>query len=372
VDKFSLTNQHIIITSNEPWGDVWYSKHNYAYELSKQNQVLFLNPTERWRFSNIFGCRITSKRYYKNLSILNYNNILPILNRPLFYINEYLVSMSLRRYFRKKDFSSAILWAFDPNRLCKPGMIGASRSFYHTVDLYSFLPKGERELCRNSDAIFSIANELVKYYKEFKTPIYLIPHGISSGEFSVDIEAALPVDFKLPEYGLYIGYIDERINFQLLENVLKSFPDTPFLFIGNLVLPKGNEAAQRIFIEKKYPNLHHKKAIHFKKLKGYIEKAKFCLAPMDHTMYYNSISHHKLLQYLAFGKPIFACRFIEYESASNLLYMNNEEEETIKSIRKYLTEGESQEIINSRIKYARGFTFEELFKKVEKYINKEN
>ena len=32
-----LENQTILVTSNEPWGDLWYSKQNYAYELSKKN-----------------------------------------------------------------------------------------------------------------------------------------------------------------------------------------------------------------------------------------------------------------------------------------------------------------------------------------------
>ena len=369
MNKFSLTNQNIIITSNEAWGDVWYSKHNYAYELSKHNNVIFINPPKRWRVRNILGCNIKKAKYYNNLYVLNYNNLLPILNRLLFNMNEYLVSSRLKRYLKKQGFSNMILWAFDPNRLSKPKILGAERTFYHVVDLYNFLPKGEINLCKNSDVIFSVATELVKYYKDFKTPTYLVPHGISSDEFSVNVEAALPDDFKLSDYGLYVGNVDERINFKLVEDILMKFPNVPFLFIGNHVLPKGNEIAARIFVEKKYPNLHLMKATHFKRLKGYISKAKFCLAPMDHTMYYNSISHHKLLQYLAFGKPIFACKFIEYQHVDGLLYMNNEDNEVIKSIQDLLANGESEERVNKRIEYARGFTFEEIFKKVEAHLN---
>lgn len=39
-----LKGKRIVTASNEGWGDVWFSKHNYAYELSKHNEVLFVDP----------------------------------------------------------------------------------------------------------------------------------------------------------------------------------------------------------------------------------------------------------------------------------------------------------------------------------------
>ena len=369
MEDFLLVNKNIAITSNEEWGDMWYSKHNYANELSRRNKVIFINPQGKWRMKYLLGCRITTSKYNENLTILNYNNILPIRSKLLYRINNYLVSSRLRKYFKEHSFTDFILWAFDPNRLSNGSMLGATRSFYHSVDLYNFRPYCELELSEKSDVIFSIANELIKFYKDFKTPIVLIPHGISSDEFSVEKDA-LPKDFTLKEYGLYVGKIDNRVDFKLVENILKEFPEVPFLFIGNLTVGEMDEAAHRIFTEKKYPNLYHKNAIHFKKLKAYVASAKFCLAPMEHTMYHNTISHHKLLQYLAFGKPIFASKFLEYEKENTLLYMTNDYKETIENIRKFLENGESSEIVGKRIQYARGFTFEEIFKKVEAYMNK--
>jgi glycosyltransferase involved in cell wall biosynthesis len=371
LEEFLLINKNIAITSNEAWGDIWYSKHNYAYELSRRNKVVFINPQGKWKISYLLGCKITTFKYNENLMVLNYNNVLPIRSKLLYQINNYLVSSKLRKYFRQHNFSDFILWAFDPNRLSNPKLLGATRSFFHSVDLYSFKLYGEFELAQKSDAIFSIANELIKYYKEFKTPIVLIPHGISSDEFSVEKEA-IPEDLTFENYGLYVGNIDKRVDFKLVEEILKEFPETTFLFIGNLNPREMDDAATRIFIEKRYPNLYHKNAIHFKKLKAYVSKAKFCLAPMEHTMYHNTISHHKLLQYLAFGKPIFASKFLEYQNESDLLYMTNDYNETINNIRRFVAEGESDEIVNKRIQYARRFTFQEIFKRVEKFMNKKD
>ena len=54
-----LEDQPILVVSNEPWGEVWFSKHNYAFELSRKNRVLFVDPPKRWRPANVFSLRIS-------------------------------------------------------------------------------------------------------------------------------------------------------------------------------------------------------------------------------------------------------------------------------------------------------------------------
>ena len=45
----------IFLTSNEPWGDVWFSKQHYANELAKMgHQVYFLNAPTGWSPKNLF------------------------------------------------------------------------------------------------------------------------------------------------------------------------------------------------------------------------------------------------------------------------------------------------------------------------------
>ena len=55
-----LKNKTILIISPERWGTNFVSKHHYALELAKNNNVYFLNPdgTEKARFKtggNIFS-----------------------------------------------------------------------------------------------------------------------------------------------------------------------------------------------------------------------------------------------------------------------------------------------------------------------------
>ena len=47
----------IFLFSNEPWSDMWYSKHHYAAELAKRHEVYFVNMPERWRPTDLFSWR---------------------------------------------------------------------------------------------------------------------------------------------------------------------------------------------------------------------------------------------------------------------------------------------------------------------------
>jgi hypothetical protein len=112
-----LENQIILVTSNEPWGDLWYSKQNYAYELSKKNTVYFINPPTKWRPSNLLSNPITEGSYNDKLHYINYQNFLPIRNNFLNKLNNKWVSKHLQNYFENKGIKDTILWAFDPLRL---------------------------------------------------------------------------------------------------------------------------------------------------------------------------------------------------------------------------------------------------------------
>ncbi|GIV43052.1 MAG: hypothetical protein KatS3mg035_0175 [Bacteroidia bacterium] len=101
-----LENQNIVIISNEPWGDIWYSKQNYAYELSKLgNKVYFIDPPQPYELKNLFSNHFTLKKYSENLSIIQYRNRLPAgkfnkLNNQWVTkeLENYLTSMGVKNY----------------------------------------------------------------------------------------------------------------------------------------------------------------------------------------------------------------------------------------------------------------------------------
>jgi len=350
-----LQNKTILIVSNEPWGDMWYSKHNWAFELSKHNLVYFVDPPKRWRLKNLFKTKITIQDYTNNLKILNYNNRLPFTRfNFLFKINETLIFKSLNKFF--KDRNNIIFWSFDPYRLINPKRINKLFSIHFITDKY--LMKREQILAENSDYHITVSKELTDILK-VENPLVL-SHGISETEFTANKD----IDYK--NFTLYVGGIDYRLDYNLLEQLLIKFPKETFLFIGRLS-NNDNKIFNDIFIQKKYNNLIHKPPIHFKELKNYIAKAKICLAPMKLDVQGNAINHHKLLQYLAMGKPVLSAQFSDYKN-NNLLIEYNSINEAINKLEQFLKNGEGKELINKRINFAKQFTYQKLINKIENFI----
>jgi len=372
-----LENQNILVTSNEPWGDIWYSKQNYAYELSKKNKVFFINPPTKWSPSHLFSNPIQEEAYNENLHYINYENFLPLRSDWLNRWNNRWVSKHLQKYLHSKGIKDYILWAFDPIRLYDHQLLGAKLGIYHCVDYYYFQYLGEHELCKNSDLIFSTSQRFLDDYTDYDTPQYVVPHGISSEEFSLDADKLANLDLQIEDYGLFIGVIDHRMDFILMEKVIQKFSDQAFVFVGPVKLyhrPAHSEealaAAQRIFEKDTYDNVHAIGPKHFKMLKYYIKKAKFCVSYMDMEYHANTVHHHKTLVYLTQGKPVFGPVFSEYKDMGNIMYMDNTYEGSMELLANFLEHGEAADLAQKRIDHARKYTFENVLKDASQLIHK--
>ncbi len=356
-----LENQNILIFSNEPWGNVWYSKHNWAFELSKKNKVFFINPPKKWSFKGLFNILITS--YTENLKILNYNNLLPFTRVGwLYQINNFITSKRIKKFLYKKKCRDFIFWTFDPYRFTNPKLFSPKYSIYFIADKYQ--TQKEKELIKSTDFFITVSKELTNNLDLKK--LLVLSHGISSSEFSIDEDVTIEEG-----YILYIGQIDYRIDYELVVKMVEYFPNERFLFIGQPQHDLTDENFKKLFIDKVYTNLIYHPPVHFKKLKNYIAKAKICLAPMLLHVHGNNINHHKLLQYLALGKPVLAPTFKDYEK-NELIFSYGSNDDGITIFKRIFNSKEEPIIIDKRINFAKQFTYENLIEKVEQFLTETN
>jgi hypothetical protein len=358
-----LENQNILIISNEPWGDIWYSKQNYAYELSKLgNQVIFVDPPSPYQFKNLFFNRFTLKNYTDNLSILSYKNRLPASKFNV--LNNQWVTKDLENYLLSNGIKEYILWTFDPVRLNDPSLFKhAKYKIFHCVDIYKFeYYPNLKKLLAYMDVMFSTAQSFIDEYKHYtKAPMKIVPHGISSDEFTISEEEFKAFDIHVKDYHLYVGVIDARIDYELLDKLLKQNPNEKFVFIGPLRLP-NNPLAHKIFTQKIYDNLIIAGPKHFKKLKVFIYFAKSCLALMDKNYFGNLVHHHKTLVYLAQGKPVFSVLCEAYQDLKDLMYLYDNHEELLHMFAKFLNNSEDPQLTQKRIEYAKKYSFENILR----------
>lgn len=357
-----LRGLNILLVSNEPWGDVWYSKHNYAYELAKDNHVTFVGPPERWRPRFLKGCNVSCGYVANHLAVLHYNNVLPARPGFNYHANNTLVSRAIGDFLERSRRPTDLFISFDPARLYAPRLLGAKASLFIAVDKYRLTLPGERHLYANVDGVVTISRSFNQLHAPFNKPILTIGHGISSEEFS-----AVPTVLNVRDYGLYVGTIDQRVDIPLVRRMVEAHPEVPFVFIGHFNL-HDHPQAKALFSPGTFPNVHFLGAKPFKQLKSFIAGARFCLAPMDISYPGNDISHHKVFQYLAMGKPVFSTEFSEYTGIADLLYMNNDPATLVNNLSAFLSSGEDAALPPARIAVAREHSYDSILGRIGDFL----
>lgn len=365
-----LENQNILITSNEPWSDVWFSKHNYAWELAKNNNIFFINSPVKWKFSNLFKNKITKQQITNQLTVLTFQNSLPSNLAFLKEINNLIASIKIKSYLKKLGLQNWMLWSFTPLFLFRPKLIGSDFSLFHVMDMNWTNFYGGKILSNNSNCLVLVSDYILPEYEFCDAPKTVVEHGISDEEFVFE-ESKMSIiknEIKsLGKYGLYVGVIDSRCDFKLIAKMADTFKSINFLFIGpiniNLKHPfyfLFNGETKNIICLGKKP---------YKDLKYYIKLSHFCISPMDLKHPGNDISHHKTLTYLAQGKPVFSPFFKAYAQTGDLMYLKSNSEEMITAISNYVNNGENDKLAEDRINFAKLYAYTNHLKKIERFLN---
>ncbi len=286
----------IIITSNEPWGEVWYSKQHYANELAKIGfEVFFLDPVQAWRFGDLISFSVTRKIVSKNLYVLTYKNNLPvrIFHRLFLRINDRLNSYKLSKIVDRTD---TLWWKFDPFRFIHIGRFSGCPTIYHVVDPYSHFWQDIAQ-AGNSDLIVCTNEKYANSYRTFGFSPLLVPHGISTDEFAGETDDEVQrIKSDLGEFAIIAGAIGDDWDFELL----KSIADEG---VKILVLGKETESVGWYDL-KAHSNVVYRGVVHAKSIKYYINAAKVCLVPYAPVSGNVVRSPLKFLNYLAQFKPI--------------------------------------------------------------------
>jgi len=356
-----LDNYTILIVSNEPWGDTWYSKHNYAWELAKKNTVLFINPPIKFSPFNVFKKNIYQKSIAKNLHEITYKNILPVKFELLRRINEKYIFNQLNSHLKRNNYQKIIFWSFDPIRLTIPEVLTPQKIILHAVDDYLFTYPAEKIIAKKADIILAVAKEIAVNYTKHNANTHIVHHAIPADEF---IEKKSAKNKSLQ--AVYVGNIDNRIDFNYTTYIIRNFPNITFNFIGKINITQ--EKLNFDIFNGIFKNVIFHGEQPYKKLKEYIHSSDLCFIFKDIKYPGNNISSHKMLQYFAQGKPIFTTQMYRYKEIENLLYMENEKEKMVKIINEFVLNGEDQNLEVKRIEYAKKFSFENTLLKIEQLL----
>lgn len=346
----------VLIVSNEGWDGPRYSKHRYAIALSRRRDVYFIDPAAQWRPIHFLRTRVRSRRTPEGITVLSYNNAIPLFGGALRGVNDIIITFRLRRHLRNNGRSRPLFWTFDPGRLASPGGLDPCIAVYHCADDHALRWSGERLLAERCDHVFCIARDLMPRFRMLNGSVHHVPHGLADE----DMSTAPPPPGSLPAppgYGLYIGNINDRHDFALWERLFAVAPGVTWLVVGPVNV---NDPIGRELVNHSPPNVRFLGVWPYPELRRLITGAGFGFLYMRKDQPANRISSQKVMQFLAQGKPFFCSWFSEYANDQSLVHMTDDPDAALAAFTRWMAEGEPAEVAERRLDFAREHHFDNL------------
>lgn len=161
----------------------------------------------------------------------------------------------------------------------------------------------ESEVINKVDMVFVTSPALYESKRSLHPHVIFVPNGVDFDLFARPRMDALPPDLaQLPRPLIgYSGVINEKLDLDLLIEVIRGQPAWHFAFIGPVVIRYEPEALAAL---QALPNTHFLGRKGVEELPAYIGGCDACLLPYKRNEWTRNISPLKLYEYLATGVPI--------------------------------------------------------------------
>ncbi|NMM47231.1 glycosyltransferase [Marinigracilibium pacificum] len=380
------TNEDIIIFTLSRWDSPISSPSlAIAKEFAKKNRVFYVDHPFSYKdlIGNFDSSQIKQRmntwfksdtrfsrpeKLPENLTIVTPGLTVPInfLPQGKLYdyfsnLNDKIILRAITETIEKFDIKDFIfINAFDPFFLQKlPESIKPKVSVYQSMDDISQVAythkhgsRLEKETIANYDVTLTTGKELHKIKNQVKGSAYYHPNAADLKLFkrSLDPNLIKPKDWPKEATDKVVGFIgniETRMDYQLLEGVIDRLKDYKFIFIG----PTGTDEYKTIDLFNKN-NVFYLGPKKIDELPGYLKYIDVAIIPFKCNTLTKSIYPLKINEYLAAGKPVVATRFSEdILTFSEVISFGSDPEEFAESIvSEYVNNSEKR--VEARFKVA--------------------
>lgn len=291
----------------------------------------------------------------------------------------YLLILQLILKIKHSSANDYFLWMFFPHldfllKLKWPRW----QTIYDIVDFHIFSnsDKQKKFLLKKADYIFAISQTLKRQYCYLThKPIAIVPQGFSNKIFT---QLLLTTDIKLPGDKPIIGFVgqlNERLDYKLLENLVIMNPNWKFVFVG----PKN---FKNIFSTKKlkkkinsllsHQNVTWIKQVQKKQIPIIIDQFTIGIIPYDLDLSFNRYCYPmKLFEYFYLQKPVVATPIEELTLPrfKNLIKVGNSADEWSKKIKKILIKPWPQKYKQQQLNLAKSNSWKNKIAAISKHIS---
>ena len=391
-----MSNKTDIICVGLPtWdGDYMKSTVQLMSELAKKHRVLYveytftLNDVLKGFFKKnnapikrILGIENRLRKIElgneNEIFVLTLPAILPInwiSNKAIYSFflkqNTRFVQQAIKQISKSLKFKNPlIINAFQPNYgLFLKGKLSEKATVYYCYDEISaanWCKKqgiwAEEKFMLMADTVVVSSKSLLQTKSKIQPTTYLVKNGVDTSIFSQDKKSIKTIKKTIG----YVGSIDDRLDTQLLESIVKDFPNHDFLFVGRITEKSVFDTLQ------KYPNVTFTGAKQPNELAEYMKKIDVGLIPFKKNEFTKNIYPLKINEYLASGMPVVTSNFADLSDFDGLIYEGNSSDFGDNLIRALQEQDEKQ--IDKRRTFAqqnswknRAIEFEEILQKTLK------
>jgi glycosyltransferase involved in cell wall biosynthesis len=300
----------IIVHSHLGWDWVWQRPQQFHSRLSQRHRILFVEgPVAR---AGLTAAQVTLRE------VADYPNIVVLqMEMPAERWNDGAwVDKERRRLVESilsgplgADFQDPVQWFYDPMAVTAfAGHFNESAIVYDCMDQLSKfrgapaeLVRRERELLAIADVVFAGGPKIWKDKVAHNANCYSFGCGVDVGHFgkALDPATVVPADIAnlpRPLYG-YIGVVDERIDYGLVEKLAEKNAAGSVVMIGPWTKVDAATFPRR-------ENLHWLGQREYGRLPAYAKGFDVCLMPFALNEATEFINPTKALEYMATGRPI--------------------------------------------------------------------
>jgi teichuronic acid biosynthesis glycosyltransferase TuaH len=311
-----------------------------AKEFSRSNRVFYVeNPItikyfirnvfkkHVWRKINtlLFGISPYTMPYIQNpnLIIVTSQITIPInfLAYGFFYeklssINDFILSKTLKKLINNYSINKFIFFnCFNPFYVRKfPKGFNPLLFIYMTVDdirhsthIKKHGPWLEKEMMKKADLVFATSIELTLIARRHSKKAFHLPNAADISLFKTSQESLIKPEelnnLTMPIV-IYTGNIDHRIDFDLLNELVKRSPEITFVLVGPIAIDE-----YQIQVFREYSNVLFTGKKNLIELPSFLKYAHCAIIPFKCNALTKSIYPLKINEYLATGKPVVATPF---------------------------------------------------------------
>ena len=321
-----------IVYFGDQWDNLWRRRQQIAWRLAQKGAIdrtwyiegpltltslikdwwgkADFDAHSRWRRVREQGLQFQTN----GLQVLTPVTLLPKTANALGnQLNYQAYQLAVRRVAQANRNQQILLWLSKPMDLPWLDCFAAALVCYDSTErFWEFedvaVPVRQRwqrqdeQLARRADVVFVQTEEHLREKQAQGANVFLMPNAVDTDRFDISANSPPPdlKDIPTPRIG-YVGSINYRIDWDLVEHILGSLPQFNIVFIGN---SGGDPHCDHL--SRRYPNMHFLGPCPYEQVPAYLQGMDVCIIPFLATNLTVSQSPLKLFDYLAAGKPIVA------------------------------------------------------------------